>query len=379
MAGWRDLGNIWSTFKEIDVRPIREQAEEPLVLAFIGAHGVGKSTLVSALQHDARSNERVISPTLESGLTDPGAGEDLVVLVLDATRSELGYQTEAELFRQFKSQARRVVVFYNKMDLVGDRNSLANTVAQWGNAPVAFGSALSIESLERDFLPRVMGAVPEKDLSLARHYPIFRIPVARDLIGDTSFANATYALGAGLAEVIPALDIPFNVADMVVLTKNQALMVYKLGLALGLSPRWQDHFTELGSVIGAGFFWRQIARQLVGLIPVWGILPQVAVAYAGTYVIGEAVIYWYKTGHKMPKQGMRQLYADALKNGRLVAQNLLKRTPRASLPRIGVPALARPHPSNTCAHCGRKNPRDATFCAYCGESLGAQEVKAQSS
>ncbi len=368
MAGWRDLGNIWTTFRQLDVRPIREEAEQPLVLAFVGCEGSGKSTLISALRHDARAREKVITPTIEADLSTAGRGieADLIVLVLDATQSD--FSAEAELCRRWKSEQRNLLVFYNKMDAVQDSTTIQLAGMPWASDRIAFGSALDPESLKTDFVPRVLEAVTNH-LALARRYPIFRLAVARDVINDTSFANATYSLGTGLAEVIPALDIPFNVADMVVLTKNQAIMVYKLGLALGLPPRWQDHVAQLGGVIGAGFLWRQVARQLVGLIPVWGIVPKVAVASAGTLAVGEAIIYWYQTGHKISGQGMRQLYANALTQGRQVAANLLERAPRPGLPRVVWPALPRPHGNNSCPHCGKENVRDAAYCAYCGKPL----------
>jgi uncharacterized protein (DUF697 family) len=365
VAGWRDLGNIWTTFRQLDVRPIRDEAEQPLTLAFVGADGAGKSTLIGALRHDARAHEKVITPAIEADLNTASRDieADLIVLVLDATRSD--YSAEANLYRQWKSENRNVVVFYNKTDAVRDGASIGLTGVPWANDRVAFGSAVDSESLKTEFVPRVLEAV-QNHLALARRYPIFRLAVAREVIGDTSFANATYSLGTGLAEVIPALDIPFNVADMVVLTKNQAIMVYKLGLALGLPPRWQDHVTQLGGVVGAGFVWRQLARQLVGLIPVWGIVPKVAVASAGTFAVGEAVIYWYQNGHKISAQGMRQVNADALMRGRQVAQSLLERTPRPALPKMALP---RPRSKTICSHCGKETARDATYCAYCGKPL----------
>jgi uncharacterized protein (DUF697 family) len=369
MAGWRDLGNIWTTFRQLDIRPIQEEAEQPVVLAIVGADGAGKSTLIAALRHDVRVPEKVITPTVEADLASAGqmGSADLIILVLDASRGDL--TGEADAYREWTRAGHQVVVFYNKIDAVRQVGTLLQKSEPWTGARVAFGSALDPDSLATEFIPRVMDALPEQHLSLARHYPLFRFAVARELINDTSFANATYALGTGLAEVIPALDIPFNVADVVILTKNQALMVYKLGLALGLSPRWQDHVRQLGGVVGAGFVWRQVARQLVGLIPVWGIIPKVAVAYAGTYAVGQAVIYWYQTGHKITGSGMRQLYADALARGRQVAQSLLERTPRPSLPKVSMPALTRPRSKITCSNCGKENARDATYCAYCGRPL----------
>lgn len=378
MAGWTDLGNIWNTFKELDIRPLAEEAERPLVLAFVGAVGVGKSTLAAALRHGKRARTKVIASTIEADLdmaTRVG-GADLIVLVLDATRDD--FSAEAKLFAEWKGAGRNIIVFYNKMDAAQDANVLGATMMTWVSAPVAMGSAIDPESLSNSFVPCVLDALKERRLSLARQYPYFRLAVARELINDTSFANASYALGTGLAEIVPALDIPFNVADMIVLTKNQALMVYKLGLALGLPTRWQAHVAELGSVVGAGFLWRQIARQLVGLIPVWGIVPKVAVAYAGTYAVGEAILYWYQTGHKMSGHGMRELYVDALARGKQIAQEIVTRAPKPllpqvslpSLPRPSVPRLPKPRAKNVCPHCGKKNPRDAKFCAYCAAALG---------
>ena len=366
---WSDLGNIWSTFRELDIRPIREEAERAVVLAVVGAAGVGKTTLINAMGHDSRAHDKIVSPTIEVNLdaADSIGSADLVILVLDATQTD--YTAEADLYRGWKKANINVLVYYNKIDAVRVGNALGTGAWPWSGSVLALGSALDPASLLTDFVPKVLELLPARHLSVARHFPLFRLPVSRGLIADTSVANATYSLGSGLAETIPALDIPFNVADIVVLTKNQALMVYKLGLALGLPGRWQSHVTELGGVVGAGFMWRQVARQLIGLVPVWGIIPKVAVAYAGTYAVGQAVLYWYQTGHKVSAAGMRQFYADALAQGRQVAQNLIARTPRPALPRVSLPARSAGRLKDVCPNCGRENPPDARFCAYCGTPL----------
>ncbi|MBI1823413.1 MAG: hypothetical protein HYR80_04800 [Nitrospirae bacterium] len=153
------------------------------------------------------------------------------------------------------------------------------------------------------------------------------------MVSDTARANAMYTLGTGVAEIIPVLDLPLNAADILVLTKNQALLIYKLGLALGLSTRWEDHLAEFGGAVGVGFLWRQIARQLVGLIPVIGIAPKVAIAYAGTVALGEAILFWYQTGKKISGQGMREMYANALARGKVIAHELMTHTPRGGAPK----------------------------------------------
>jgi uncharacterized protein (DUF697 family) len=375
MAGWRDFNNIWTTFKELDVRPIREQAERPVVVAVVGAAGAGKSTLIAALRHDARSSEHArrresqVGTAIEAGLDGAPSlvGADLIVLVLSATRGDV--RTETSLVAGWQAASRKLVIFVNKADALGDASAIDAAVAEWPGARAAIGSALDPDSLAGDFVPKVIEALTDRRIALARGFPLFRIAVARDLIEDTSRANASYALGSGLAEVIPALDIPFNVADAVVLTKNQALMAYKLGLALGLSPRWQDHVAQLSGVVGAGFLWRQVARQLVGLVPVWGIIPKVAVAYAGTYAVGEAILYWYRTGHKLTGSGMRQVYADALARGRKAALGLVERAPNPLRLSSGRRPSDKAAIKFICPKCGRKNPSDARFCAYCAAPL----------
>jgi len=189
------------------------------------------------------------------------------------------------------------------------------------------------------------------------------------LINETCLANAAYSLSTGLAEVVPIFDVPLNLADMVVLTKAQAFLVYKLGLAFGFSTRWQDYVAEFGSVIGGGFMWRQLARFLVGLIPVWGIVPKVGVAYSGTYVVGIAVLEWYLTGRHLTRQQMRALSTQAFTRGKALAQNLLSRTPRLRLGRRKAAALPKPAQGKDCPACGKTSAADAAFCQYCGHTL----------
>ena len=145
-------------------------------------------------------------------------------------------------------------------------------------------------------------------------------------------SNAAYSFSTGLAEIVPVLDLPLNVTDLVVLTKSQAFLAYKLGLLVGFSTRWQDYVTEFGSVIGSGFVWRQIARSLIGLIPAWGIIPKVAVAYSGTYVVGNAILGWYLTGRKLSTKQMRALSLEAFTRGKEFARKFGEKIPR---PRLG--------------------------------------------
>lgn len=185
--------------------------------------------------------------------------------------------------------------------------------------------SLNAETVETKLAPALLEKTPDSlRLSLARHVPLLRDAHARLLVEDTSRSNAIYAASTGVAQVVPLLNIPLNVADIVILTKNQLIMAYKLALAEGKKGEPQDLMKEIVSVVGGGFFFRQVARELVGLIPAWGIVPKVAVSYAGTWVIGQTVHAWAAEGETTTVKEMRRYYAEALEKGRGLAETVVE-------------------------------------------------------
>ena len=183
---------------------------------------------------------------------------------------------------------------------------------------------LTTETVARTLVPEILRALsPKLRLALGKQLPVFRPAVIRGLVEEAARANALYAASTGVAEIVPVLNIPLNVADTVVLGKNQLVMAYKVALAAGRTGRPQELITEIVGVLGGGLLFRQVARGLVGLIPIWGIVPKVAVAYAGTQVIGTAASVWATDGKTVSAAEVRELYAGALTRGRAVAERLL--------------------------------------------------------
>jgi hypothetical protein len=140
-------------------------------------------------------------------------------------------------------------------------------------------------------------------------------------------------------------------------------------------------------VLGGGFVWRQVARTLVGLVPVWGLVPKTAIAYAGTYVVGHAILQWYLTGKHLSRQQIKDLYSQAFERGKEIAGNLLSKMPRPRLKRpeqsekrrLKLPKISRPRlrrratnalpagqNSQACPNCGKDSAADAVYCQYCG-------------
>ena len=200
---------------------------------------------------------------------------------------------------------------------------------------------LSETTVKETLIPALLRALPPTlHMALERQLPVFRPAVVRGLIDEAARTNALYAAGTGVAEIVPVLNLPLNVADTLVLTKNQLVMAYKVALAAGRTGSAQELMTEIVGVLGGGLLLRQAARGLVGLVPVWGVVPKVAVAYAGTQLIGAAAALWATEGREISPDELQALYADALRRGREVAARLVperfRRKGRAEVLEDGV-------------------------------------------
>lgn len=368
MSKLSGITNMWNNVREIDLRPLQEQALRIVRLAVVGKPTTARSQFSMNLRQDpSREGVERFSPLPVLGLEDWEAAADAELIFVVVESGDEALEQEEALVRNWSNANKKVLVFVDREAKEGPQADWVN----WGQSRTVYGPSDDGEFLQRRLAPEVIALLPERLLSLGRHFPLFRLPIANDLINDTSLSNATYSLSTGVAEIVPVFDIPLNVADMVVLTKAQAFLVYKLGLVLGMSTQWRDYVAEFGSVLGGGFFWRQIARSLVGLIPAWGIIPKVAVAYAGTYVVGNVVLQWYLTGRHVDRRQMQVLYREALQRGRDMARALVSRTPRPRLPirRRSRKELPAPSEKRVCQVCGQESAPDAAFCQYCGEPL----------
>ena len=342
MAGLKDISSVWKNIKEIDLKPIRDSATHPIRIALVGEAGSGKHTLAEQMHTDpARPGIHTQSPiallTLDATMEAPIA--HLIIVIVDATVND--FSDEQILVKKWSEAGKNLLVLINKIDLV-ENNIIGDLQQGWQTTRVLCGSVNDIRYLQREFIPTMLELLPQQHLALGRQFPLFRLTIARQLINDACFSNAAYSFSTGLAEIIPVLDIPLNLTDMIVLTKSQAFLAYRLGLLVGVSTRWQDYVTEFGSVIGGGFLWRQIARQLIGLIPAWGIIPKVAVSYSGTYVVGNAILGWYLTGRNLSPKQMRALSMQAFTRGKDYARKLGEKFPKPRLGRRRKDALPEP-------------------------------------
>ena len=178
-------------------------------------------------------------------------------------------------------------------------------------------------------LEAIVAEHPDLRLALARHIPAFRPAAVARLIAEASRDNAKIALLSAVPGVVPftAFLLPATaLGDMVLLTKNQILLLLRIAAAYGKEMDLRARTRELLPVVGSAFGWRAAARELLGLMPGGvGLLVKGCIAYAGTYTVGKAAAVYYSTGHTLSPSRLRQLYGDGVKDAVARVRPLLRR------------------------------------------------------
>lgn len=334
MPKFGDITNVWNTVRELNVGEIRESADQQVQLSIVGALGL-RDALIRALyagpsRYPASGRAALwdYDVPLQRERQNEIGNSDALLLALDAREADEAAWVEA-IDKLAMLQLPKLAVVLDGSMLSA---RLDNALRRAGIVRVDVPDGRP-ETIAAQLGTRLAELLPDDlRIAAARKIPLLRDAVGRWLIGDVSFSNATYSFTSGIPEMIPFLSIPLNAADVLVLTKNQALLVYKLALAYGAPADFQAQITEVLPVIGAGFMWRQIARQLIGLIPVAGLVAKVAVSYAGTFATGQAAMLWYRNGEQLSSAALQKLYKQATAAGTQRARELIARRKHALPP-----------------------------------------------
>jgi uncharacterized protein (DUF697 family) len=162
---------------------------------------------------------------------------------------------------------------------------------------------------------RIADCADDRVTAIGRFIPEMRSACTDQLISETSRVNGEFALVSNLPTLLPVIGTAITVgADFFVLTKNQLMLIFKLAAVHDrkLDNRWRI-YSEMLPVVGAGLVWRTVAREVVTLLPLAiGTVPKVAIAFAGTWVIGQSAAVYYESGEKLNREQIRAVYAQAL-------------------------------------------------------------------
>ncbi|MBC8104348.1 MAG: hypothetical protein H7Z41_17365 [Cytophagales bacterium] len=156
---------------------------------------------------------------------------------------------------------------------------------------------------------------PDLAVAFARRLPRFRVPACNLLIQGTSRVNAGVALISALPGVLPITGIILpatSVGDVILLTKNQIILVMRLAAAHGQKSAYTKQVKEILATVGGALGWRTVARELVGLVPAGiGAALKAGIAYSGTVAVGKAALFYYQTGKKATPAQIREAYDES--------------------------------------------------------------------
>ena len=163
---------------------------------------------------------------------------------------------------------------------------------------------------------RVIANLPGLAVALARRFPIFRESAVEHLVKEASRVNGQIAMISAIPGLVPVAGMflpPAAVADIVLLTKNQVILLLKIAAALGLSYHTRDRLKEIVPVVAGAMGWRSLARESVGIVPGGvGVLVKGAIAYAGTFVVGRSAYWFWTTGEQLSRRQKEKLYRQML-------------------------------------------------------------------
>jgi hypothetical protein len=145
----------------------------------------------------------------------------------------------------------------------------------------------------------ILGVHEELSLALARRFPVFRKTVVDRIVQTVSRENGLFAVATALPNVVPSLfELPWAfsefVSDTAFLTVNQIRMAFLIAAASGSEIGFSKQKLQIASIVAGAFGWRAIARELAGKIPLGaGLIPKGAIAYTGTFVVGQGLARYH--------------------------------------------------------------------------------------
>jgi uncharacterized protein (DUF697 family) len=308
------LANVWRILRDVNLEAIRQAALSRFELTVVADDAADASTLAELLS-DGDGTHPWLHAAAAAPDVSPGSNRPIAVILVSRTLDlSPAMSNVRNAFRSAVVPTLAVVVGVTgpiaSAPRVGEDARVAVTAID-DSAAVPIGSALL--GLFSD----------DRRVALGRVLPPLRAPLFQILTQETAQANAGFALTTGLAETVPVLSAPVVLGDVLILTKNQVLLGYRIVLGAGRDDAPRRLVAEVLAVLGGGLLFRQIARELVGVVPVAGLPLKVAVAYSGTWAIGKAMAIWVTEGRRLTSDAMRGLTIEGLDRGRAAARRML--------------------------------------------------------
>jgi len=187
---------------------------------------------------------------------------------------------------------------------------------------------IEFEPLRTRLLPHLIDVCKNVEIAVGRRLPILRTTVAAKLTRDAALNALKVAGASALIDNVPVVGVFLgafvSAGDMMAITGIQMMLMLQIGATFGKDPD-VARMWELLPIVGGGFGWRALARELAGFIPAGGILIKSAIAYAGTVVVGEGATFYELHGRHMASVDAANVYEEARATALSFARDVLNR------------------------------------------------------
>lgn len=166
--------------------------------------------------------------------------------------------------------------------------------------------------------------------ALSHNFPVFRPEHAKIEIQETAIQNTAWVLISTLPAYLPVphrtIVAPLEMlADFIVLTLNEVKLMFELIGLLGEKIELR-HILDFAVVFGLAKLSRGIAVLILRSIPAHAaVLAKAALAYALTWAIGEAIVFFIVGRQRCNLSFLMQRVRHHFKNGLKEAQALMKK------------------------------------------------------
>jgi len=189
-------------------------------------------------------------------------------------------------------------------------------------------SAIARDALRGRVFPHLVECARGVEIAVGRRLPVLRETVAGKLSRDAARNALKVSLASAVVDHIPVVGLVLgafaSAGDMVAITGIQMMLFLHIEAVYGKDPDLQ-RLWQLLPVVGGGFGWRALARQLSGFIPVAGIAIKGAIAYAGTIVVGESITFFLEHGRHMTSGQASHLFERTKTDALQFARDLMSK------------------------------------------------------
>ena len=130
----------------------------------------------------------------------------------------------------------------------------------------------------------------------------------------------------GVIPIVGAILPASAIGDIIMLTKNQAMMMFRLAAIYNLPVDVSSRSRDLGPLLANAFGWRALARELVGAVPGGvGLAARGTIAYAGTVALGKGIQRLYATGQQPTRALLSRFYKEAASGAKELVGGIARR------------------------------------------------------